>query len=208
MTKFDRTLGGVAGAVPSRSAHPPSQIPPPLRQDEFRPSRAPKGQRTPPVGVELPDIGVLPIDAPSWMKRARRLVAALESTIHADEPALVEIAAIERAWSAFELGGVSDAQIVKVSHLCERAHSAIRERFKVSADDTYRSCADVLLAGLLREVQRHLELDEVVVIVRKMRAEADAWVAVVEATACLLKWDQRATSQAAHAIRVAIDSRA
>ncbi len=205
MSKFQKTLGGISFSDTPASQRP-SQIPPPLSQDGLRRSRPPKGGRTPPVGVEVPDLGKLAEDAPSWMKRARRMVSALEKAIAEGEKNPVQLAAIDRAWSAFELGGVSDEHIVLVSHLCERTHRAIRERFAGPAEAAYLACGEILYAGMPRSIRRNLELGEVVGLVRNMRREADSWAAVVATTSVLLRWDHRARSQAAHAIRVAVDA--
>jgi hypothetical protein len=148
----------------------------------------------------------LPEDAPGWMKRARRLSVALEQVISGDHVDPVQLVALERAFAAYEMGGTNDKTIVTVSHLCERAHCAIRERFREGAQRAYADCAEVLFSGLPRTVRRHVELDEVVEIVKDMRSEADPWVAVVNATSKLLGWDGRARAHAAQAIRAAIDA--
>lgn len=202
MSRFDKTLGGPRGRISLND----SVIPPPRKEDEFKPGPAPRGSRTPALNARVPDPQELPEDAPGWMKRARRLSVALERAIDGGQVDPVQLVALERAFAAYEMGGTNDKTIVTVSHLCERAHSAIRERFRDGAQRAYADCAEVLLTGLPRSVRRHVELDEVIEIVREMRVEADPWVAVVNATSKLLGWDGRARAHAAQAIRAAIDA--
>lgn len=198
MNKFTKTLGGFAPPGPSDSV-----IPPPRSQDDLRPTRPPRGQRTPSLGQKLPDFERLPEDAAPWMKRARRLVLALEHAISGGELEAQEMAALERAWSAYELG-VNDATIAMVAHLCERAHSALNQKLKGSAQDAYTACAAVLYSGLPRSVRKHIEQPEVIEIVRLMRSEPDPWPAVIDATSKILRWDEQARQHAGQAIRVAL----
>lgn len=137
------------------------------------------------------------------MKRARRLVLALEHAISGEQLEPVEMAALERAWSAYELG-VTDATIATVAHLCERAHGAINQKFKGSVQDAYAACAAVLHSSLPRGVRKHIGEDEVLEIVRVMRGEPETWPAVVDATSKILRWDEQARQHAGQAIRVAL----
>lgn len=198
MSKFNKTLGGYSPPELSESV-----IPPPRSQDDLRPTRPPRGQRTPSLGQELPDFEKLPEDAAPWMKRARRLVLALEHAISGGHLEPEEMAALERAWSAYELG-VTDATIATVAHLCERAHGALSQRLKGSAQDADTACAGVLYAGLPRAVRKHIDENEVIDVVRVMRSEPDLWPAVVDATARILRWDEQARQHASEAIRVAL----
>lgn len=198
MSKFNKTLGAFS---PEGLAD--SVIPPPRSQDDLRPTRPPRGQRTPSLGQKIPDFEQLPEDAAPWMKRARRLVLALEHAISGGDLEPQELAALERAWSAYELGA-TDATIAAVAHLCQRAHSALNQRLKGSAQDAYSACAAVLYLGLPRSVRRQIEQDEVIEIVRVMRGEPDAWPAVVDATSKILRWDEQARQHAGQAIRVAL----
>lgn len=198
MSKFNKTLGGYTPPNLSESV-----IPPPRSQDELRPSRPPRGQRTPSLGQPLPEVERLPEDAPPWMKRARRLVLALEYAISGGHLEPDEMAALERAWSAYELG-VTDGTIATVAHLCERAHSALNQKLKGSEQDAYAACAGVLYAGLPRAVKKHIEEHEIIEIVRIMRSEPEPWPAVVDATAKVLRWDEQARKHAGEAIRAAL----
>lgn len=200
MSKFQKTLGGLP---PTRQTD--SVIPPPRSQDELRPARTPRGMRTPSLGQVLPEVDYLPDDAAPWMKRARRLVLAFERAIAGGEVDAGEIAALERAWSAYELG-VGDDIIAKVAHLCERAHGAINQRLKGSATEAYSNCAAVLYSGLPRSVRRHVREDMLEDIVKQMRGAPDPWPAVVDATAKILRWDELARQHAGQAIRAALSS--
>lgn len=203
MSRFDKTLGGIQSR---RRVLTDSVIPPPPKEDEFRPGPAPRGTRTPALQAQPPELEGLPDHAPGWMKRARRLSIALETAISGGQVDPVQLVALERAFAAYEMSGTDDETIVTVSHLCERAHTAIRERFRDGAQRAYEDCAQVLHAGLPRAVRRAVEVDDVVPVVREMRSEADPWVAVVNATSKLLGWDGRARAHAAQAIRAAIDA--
>ncbi len=198
MTKFDKTLGGFQNRYPADSVIPPARS-----QDDLRPSRTPRGHRTPSLGQELPEFEELPGDAAPWRKRARRLVLALEHAVSGGKVEPSEMAALERAWSAYELG-VSDETIATVAHLCERAHSAINHRLQTPAREAFASCADVLYAGLPRSVRKHIDRGELTYVVEQMRAEPDPWPAVVDATARILRWDVLARQHAGEAVRAAL----
>lgn len=137
------------------------------------------------------------------MKRARRLVLALEHAISGGDVEANEMAALERAWSAYELG-VTDPTIATVAHLCERAHSVLNQKLRGSVQEAYLACAGVLYSGLPRAVRKNIEEHEVVEIVSAMRSQPEPWPAVVDATAKILRWDEQARKHASEAIRVAL----
>lgn len=201
MGHFSKTLVGHASPRSKDSV-----IPPPPKEDGLRPSRPPRGVRTPAAGSIPPDLSQLPSGAPSWMKRARRLVVALENAIDHGEPEPHMIAAIERAWAAFELGGVSDAEVARVAHLCTRAHSALQERLRISAHEAYLDSAQVIHHGLPTSLKRKVTVDQLIDVTKGLRRNPEVWPAVVEASAKILGWQGRALEQAAHAIRVAIEA--
>jgi len=133
------------------------------------------------------------------------MVIAFEQAIAGGYVEPGEMAALERAWGAYELG-VSDDAIAKVAHLCERAHGAINQRLRGSAKDAYASCAAVLYTGLPRSVKKLTSEEELVEIVKMMRGETEAWPAVIDATSKILRWDELARQHAGQAIRVALDA--
>ncbi|HVU02693.1 MAG TPA: hypothetical protein VHE30_13120 [Polyangiaceae bacterium] len=194
--------------VPPSSEGPPSSgayVPPPAGPDELRRSRPPQGHRTPSATRSAPDFGPpLPENAPGWMLRARRMSLALEEAIRAGEPTPALEACIERAWASWELDGSQDKQIARIARLIDKAHTAIRETPAAKLETAYNECAQVLWAGLPRHVKSKQEFAQVLLIIRDLRAEADSWAAVVDATAKLLGWSQAARAHAAHAVRVAI----
>lgn len=201
MSGFDKTLKPRARVRLSDSV-----LPPPRRHDSLLPGPPPRGTRTPAFEQRVPDAAELPVDAPGWMKRARRLSVALERAISGGEVEPAQLMALERAFAAYEMGGVPDETIELVAHLCERAYAAIRERFRDGAQKAYEDCAHVLYSGLPRTIRRNLDAADVAPIVREMRSNSDAWAAVVDATAKILGWDGRARAHAAQAIRAAIDA--
>jgi hypothetical protein len=167
-----------------------------------------------PSGQELLDFpepasgprSTLAADAPDWMRAARALSDALEANISRGSVEPTQLAAIERAWAAWTLGGVTTGQILRVAHLVRRAHTAIRETNRTELDLAYRDCAGVLYGGLPSALRQGLPFERVILVVRQLREEADGWAAVVEGTAELLGWRDYARMCAASIIRIAIES--
>jgi hypothetical protein len=146
----------------------------------------------------------LPENAAGWMLRARRMSLALEEAIRLGQPSPVLEAGVERAWAAWELDGSSDKHIARVANLLGKTHKAIRDTPPAQLELAYGECAQVLWAGLPRHVKARQDFAQVAQIVRDLRIEADAWAAVVDATARLLGWAQAARAHTAHAVRVAM----
>lgn len=163
--------------------------------------------RTPSLGVSVPRARPLPDDAAPWMKRARRMVMALEAAIQHGELDAKEEASIERAWAAWELGGVSDASIERVAHLVDRAYVAIHGSSRAPNEQAILGCANILYKGLPRIVRRGVDLERIVAVVRTLRNEPELWPAVVRGTAAILGWNDLALGHAAHAVRVAMKAR-
>lgn len=150
--------------------------------------------------------GALPAGAPDWMRAARALSDALEANIARGNVDPGQLAAIERAWAAWTLGGVTTQQILRVAHLVRRAHTAIRETNRAELGLAYRDCAGVLYGGLPSGLRQGLPFERVILVVRRLREEADAWAAVVEATAELLGWKDYARMCAASILRTVIEN--
>ena len=208
MVDFKKTIVGYFSQQ-VKNPHFDSQLPPPPKEDALRPSRPPRGVRTPgpgSIGPRLPKHDAGPAETPGWMLRAGRLIAALEDTLAQEHPRPTQIAAIERAWFAYEMGGVSDREIAKIAHVCERAHSALQGKMSGPIQDAYLACAHVLHAGLPTKLRRKKEEAEVLEIVKAMRRTIDPWSAVVTATSQILGWDLHFREHAAHAIRTALES--
>ncbi len=210
MVDFKKTIVGYFDEQ-VKNPHFDSQLPPPPREDQLRPSRPPRGVRTPSAGVaalRVPRHDPLPKDmpAPSWTRRAGRLIAALEDALATQTQDAATIAAIERAWFAFEMGGTTDREISKIAHVCERAHSALQGKMSGPINDAYLACAHVLHAGLPTKLRKQIHEDDVLEVVRDMRRTVDPWTAVVRATSQILGWDRHWTEHAAHAIRTALDA--
>jgi hypothetical protein len=194
-------------ATPSGAGAPASDayVPPPAGNDELSHTRPPAGHRTPSATRQAPSFGSpMPENAPGWMLRARRMSLALEEAIRDGTPPPALEACIERAWAAWELDGSEDKQIARVARLVDNAHTAIRETTAKDLETAYNECAQVLWAGLPRQVKAKQEFAQVLNIVRDLRAEADSWAAVVDATSRLLGWSRAARAHAAHAVRVAV----
>ncbi len=202
------TAAQLPGGNKTRLPAKPPQVtvhegyPPPLDQlDDHHP---PRGRRTP-AGPLNSDVGAdLPKDAPGWMRRARRMALALESAIRAGHIGDATEACIERAWTAWELNGSSDAEIARVAHVVERAHQAIRNTARSELNEAVSDCAEVLWNALPPHVLRSASFDQVVDVVRGLQAEADPWAGVRSATSVLLGWVDASQAHAARAIHHAL----
>jgi hypothetical protein len=147
----------------------------------------------------------LPPGAPDWMYAARTLANSLEACIAHGQVDPLQHAAIARAWAAWALGGVKPRHVMKVAHLVSRAHQAIRDTQRSQLDVAYRDCADVLFSGLPSEIRSRMPFERIMLLIRELRNEADAWAAVVEGTSALLGWKDYARSHAAAVIRAVIE---
>lgn len=165
----------------------------------------PPGRRTPARPLTAPDFRAdLPRNAPGWMRRARRMALALEAAVQANAISDTTEACIERAWAAWELNGSSDSEIAHVSHIAQRAHTAIRNTPRAELAEAVNDCAEVLWNALPSHVLRSATFEQVVEVVRGMKAEADPWAAVLAATCSLLGWTDTSRAHAARAIRIAV----
>ena len=196
------------GELPSESssAHfSRDYVPPPPGSEELKRTRPPEGKRTPkPEGRLFGATPALPDNAPGWMLRARSMTLALEEAIRSGRVTPEMEACIERAYAAWELGGAGDKRIARVARLVEQAHTAIRATPAHDIDRAFNECAQVLWAGLPRSVKARQDPATVAQVVRRLRGEADAWAAVVDATANILGWCDAARGHSAQAVRVAI----
>jgi hypothetical protein len=144
---------------------------------------------------------------PEWLRAASSLAEWLDARIAQGHVEPVEQAAIARAWAAFCLGGVTEPQILRVAHIVQRAHTAIRESPRGHQDlqAAFHAAAGVLHAGLPNVIKQRMPLERVVYVVRRLREEADAWTAIVQGTTELLGWTDYARVHAATAIRAALE---
>src|SRR5262245_11289043 len=149
----------------------------------------------------------LPADAPEWMRAARALADWLEERVQRGSISNADQAAVARTWAAFCLGGSTEPQILKVAHLVQRAHAAIRATPRGQSDlqAAYHAAAGVLHAALPTGVRERMPLERAVHVVRKLREEADPWAAIVEGTSELLGWKDHARTHAAALIRALLE---
>jgi len=131
---------------------------------------------------------------------------ALEALIASGSVALAAEAAVERAWSAWELDGMPDKYVARVATLVDRARTAIRDTPETQLERAYNDCAQVLWASLPREIRARQDQADVLLVMRGLRDEADPWAAIIEATARILGWTNAARAHAAHALRMALDT--
>jgi hypothetical protein len=191
----------------SVAGHPGEQYfdPPPPGSEELRRTRPIEGKRTPKAeGRAFGATPALPENAPGWMLRARSMTLALEEAIRSGKATPNMEACIERAYAAWELGGAGDKRIARVARLVEQAHSAIRTTPAHDLERAFGECAMVMWAGLPRSVKSRQDPAVIAQVVRRLRGEADAWAAVVDATADILGWCDAARGHSAQAVRVAI----
>lgn len=191
-------------ADPAETVHefePPSSVLAALATGENLPAdeRAQARGRRAPQG--------LPANAPEWMRAARALAAWLEERVERGAVSTADQATVARTWAAFCLGGSTEAQILRVAHLVQRAHSAIRAtpRGQHDLQAAYHAAAGVLHAALPTGVRDRMPLERAVHVVRKLRDEADPWAAIVEGTSELLGWKDHARTHTAALIRALLE---
>lgn len=151
-------------------------------------------------------------DSPEWVAHARTLISELEAILVDDDRGLTEFARIERAWSAWNLGGLDDESIQRVAHLVDRAYDALRQQprrkpSRKSSGLAVSSCAQVLHTGLPPLIQSQLDLSDVMAVVHELERAVEKWPAVVRATAELLGWNKAAMTHATRAIKHALASK-
>lgn len=146
-------------------------------------------------------------DAPEWLRAAHSLAEWLDERIENGVIEPHEQAAVARAWAAFCLGGATEPQILRVAHIVQRAHTAIRESPRGHQDlqAAFHAAAGVLHSGLPLVIKQRMPFERVVYIVRRLREEADPWTAIVEGTTELLGWTDYARVHAATAIRAVLE---
>lgn len=143
----------------------------------------------------------LPVSAPDWMRGARMLSRALETIVAKGDATPLEQAAIARMLAGWNLGGLSENQILHVAHLVARGHRAIRETRRHEPEAAIRDCAGVIHSGLPSTLRKRVPLERVQHIVRALRDTADPWVGLVEATCELVGWKDLARWHAAAMLR-------
>jgi hypothetical protein len=151
----------------------------------------------------------VPPPAPDWMRAAQTLVNQLGALLAApEEIAADHEAAIARAWAAWSMGGVSEAQLLRVAHLVMRAHSALQTvttREPAELETAHVAAACVLQAGLPGALRDRMPFERILLVIRQVHATPDPWAAVVEGSAELLGWTHYARIHAAAVIRTAIE---
>jgi hypothetical protein len=144
---------------------------------------------------------------PEWLRAASALSEWLQARIAQGSVQPLDQAAIARTWAAFCLGGATEAQILRVAHVVQRAHTAIREtpRSPQELNGAFYAAAGVLHSRLPAAIKQSMPLDRVVFVVRKLREEANAWTAIVDGTSELLGWTDYGRVHAATAIRAVLE---
>jgi hypothetical protein len=150
----------------------------------------------------------LPPTAPEWMQGARTLSRALEAIITRGEASGLEQSAVARMLAVWNLGGLTEDQILHVAHLVARGHRAIRETTRQEPESAIRDCAGVIHSGLPSSLRKRIPIERVQWIVRALRDTADPWVALVEATAELVGWKDLGRWHAAALLRCLLEGTA
>jgi hypothetical protein len=147
----------------------------------------------------------LPASAPDWMRGARTISRAIEGIIARGDASPLEQAAIARMIAVWNLGGLTENQVLHVAHLVARAHRAIRETSRHEPEAAIRDCAGVIHSGLPSTLRKRVPVERVQWIVRALRDTADPWVGVVEATCELVGWKDLARWHAAAMLRCLLE---
>ena len=151
----------------------------------------------------------VPPPAPDWMRAAQALVNELSALLEAPEAISADQEGrIARVWAAWSMGGVSEAQLLRVAHLVMRAHNALREMKARDAEELQAAlvaAARVLQAGLPSALRECVPFERTLLVVRQLHATSDLWAAVVEGSAELLGWTHYAKIHAAAVIRSAVE---
>jgi len=177
-------------------------------------SRAPKPTRTLAFGTreeatESEPRTKTPTSPPeAWRSHAEDLGRAISQALArtSDDPATV--AAIERAYAAFSLGGSTLEAIQPVAHLVGRAYEALHEPPVAPTPAALRACAHVLYNGLPRRVREQTTFVKIEKVVLGLSTETEAFPATVRATADLLGWTATGTNHMAQVVRLALATKA
>jgi hypothetical protein len=179
---------------------PPSQDLLELARVEVPDSGGPDSLRQ--TTVQLPPMAP---NTPEWVRAARAMADAFEQCIERGEVDPLERAAIERAWFAWTMGGVTPRQVMRVMRLVSHAHRGLTETHRDRLHLAIEDAALLLYNGLPSVVRSTVPLDRVRRIVQGLTQQADAWIAVVEGTVELLGWKDFAQAHAASILRNVID---
>jgi len=144
-----------------------------------------------------------PVEA-GWKRRARALHQALGEVIARPSVTPDEVARVERALLAWELGGHGHEVVGRVARLVDRAYVALHDSSGPPAEIALQSCAHVLYKGIPRPVQDSINYAQVLLLVRWLAQQPEHWPAVVRASSDLLGWTGPALTHAGDAIRVAM----
>ncbi|HEY5959762.1 MAG TPA: hypothetical protein VIV60_24580 [Polyangiaceae bacterium] len=147
----------------------------------------------------------LPPNAPEWMKGARTLSRTLEDIIARGNATALEQAAVARMLACWNLGGLSENQVIQVAHLVARGHRAIRETRRQEAESAIRDCAGVIHSGLPSTLRKRVPVERVQLVVRALRDTADPWVGLVEGTCELVGWKDLSRWHAAAMLRCLLE---
>ncbi|HMA95584.1 MAG TPA: hypothetical protein VKP30_23000 [Polyangiaceae bacterium] len=202
---FDRDSAPAIAADPRRTQL--AFAPDPARLAELHDCAAPAVSQPPtantPNSRAIRDS--LPVDAPDWMRGARTLSRALEDIVQRGQASPLEQAAIARMLASWNLGSLSEDQVLRVAHLVSRAHRAIRETSRQETEGAIRDCAGVVHVGLPSALRERVPIERVQRVVHALRHTDDPWVAVVEGTSELVGWKDLGRWHAAALLRCLVE---
>jgi hypothetical protein len=150
----------------------------------------------------LPEMGP---GAPDWMRAARAMADSFERCIQRGTVDPTEQAAIERAWMAWTMGGITPRHVLRVIKLVSHAHRAVVTSPPSRVAAVIEDCATLVYNGLPSSVRSNVPYDRVRGVVWKLSQTGDPWIAIVESTVELLGWKDYAQSHAASILRAIID---
>lgn len=185
------------GATPA----PPRRAQIPTRTLSFGTDAEAAGSRPAPA-KEAPE-GVA-----AWKTRARTLARAIDRALASPHEDPARVAAIVRACAAFDLGDSDIEAVQPVAHLVGRAFEALHEPPVSPTPSALRACSHVLYNGLPRRIREQTTFVKVEKVVAGLAGEKEAFPATVRGTAQILGWDVEALNHAAHAVRLALATKA
>jgi hypothetical protein len=133
----------------------------------------------------------LPIDAPDWARFGRVMSQTIE-------------AAMARAWAAWQMGGVTQAELGSLARSLTRSHRALRSSEGVDREIVAKDCATIVWSGLPAETRAFVSRERVLEIMRRLADVEDAQAARLEGVCLLLSWTDAARAWATEAIAIAM----
>ena len=161
--------------------------PPPMSTTRTRPSSPPS----------------LPPESPAWLRAAYALSASLDDALRNGIASRDLGMRIEHAWEAWQIAGTDPQLVAAVAHVVASAHAALHT--EPPSPRKLHDCALVLFHRLPDAVQRKVDAEAMLGIVRELERDVDQRHARTVATARLMGWTARGLEAAERFIDAAIE---